>query len=135
MKTIYLASPYSDPMPGVRAARAKAVARAAGNVLVALPQLDVFTPIAHGHAIANEVDLPTEYDWWRERCISQINRCHAIAVLLLTGWDESRGVRDEIRHYLDTRRSHSYISPIYIDPARLTDHDYLRDIFSPVTAQ
>lgn len=90
---LYLASPYSSPDPIVRDQRARDAQRAC----VAFFHLDipVFSPIAHWHEISWLFDLPTDIAAWRVQCLSILKRADELAVLMLPGWEESRGVGEE----------------------------------------
>lgn len=95
MKLTYLASPYSHEDPCVREERFDAVCRAAGKMMAA-GEL-VYSPIAHSHPVAVRVKLPTDFAYWEAYCRETLGRCDEVAVLMLDGWRESKGVRAEIR--------------------------------------
>lgn len=57
----------------------------------------VFSPIAHCHDIANHCDLPKDYDFWKNYCISMLARAEELWVLRLSGWDTSKGIADELK--------------------------------------
>lgn len=90
---IYMASPYSDPDPAVRSARFDAACKYAAEAMRE-GQL-VYSPIAHSHALA-ERGLPGDWAFWAEHSRSMLQRCDALVVLTLPGWQESRGVAAEI---------------------------------------
>jgi len=56
----------------------------------------VFSPIAHSHPIAR-FGLPTDWAYWERQDREHLARCDEVVVLLLDGWQESRGVQAEIR--------------------------------------
>lgn len=91
---IYLASPYSHDDPAVREARFRAVCLAtaalirAGNV--------VFSPVVHSHPLAS-FGLPTTWEFWAEQDRHYLACCDELVVLMLDGWEDSVGVREEIR--------------------------------------
>lgn len=91
---IYLASPYSHADPAVMEERFDAACRAAGSLIAS--GLVVYSPIAHTHPIAVRVDLPRAWDFWQKFDTTIIGRCSALVVLMLPGWNESRGVAAEI---------------------------------------
>lgn len=94
---IYLASPYSDEDPDVRQRRYVEVCRAAAALMQA--GYVVFSPIAHGHSIAEAGDLATApHGFCMGQCIPMMDRCDEVMVLRLEGWAESRGVNEEIRY-------------------------------------
>lgn len=94
---IYLASPYSDDDPDVRQQRFVEVCRAAANLMSA--GYVVFSPIAHGHSIVEAGDLAgTHHRFWMEQCLPMVDRCDEVMVLKLDGWEDSRGVREEVNY-------------------------------------
>ena len=90
---VYLASPYSHPDPAVRQARYQAACRAAAW-LIGQGHL-VFSPIAHSHAIAQH-GLPVDWGFWEEQDRRLLAACDELWVLMLDGWEDSRGVQAEV---------------------------------------
>ena len=96
MSIVYLACPYSHPDPEVRHARFLAANRAAARLMA--EGLVVFSPLSHGHAIAQtDVGLPTDYEFWRKSCHAFMRACSSVTVLMLPGWEESVGIADELK--------------------------------------
>lgn len=91
---IYLASPYSHPDPAIRERRFRDACRAA--VVLLRAGNAVFSPIAHSHPLV-EHGLPTEWSFWERIDREHLGRCDEVVVLMLDGWEESVGVRGEIR--------------------------------------
>jgi hypothetical protein len=91
---IYLASPYSSPDPAVREARFRAACKATAALLRAGEF--VFSPIVHSHPLV-AFDLPTEFGFWASIDREHLARCDEVAVLMLDGWAQSVGVREELR--------------------------------------
>ena len=106
---IYLASPYSSDSPVVREARFKAVCVAASKLMV--KGLLIFSPIAHTHPIAVAGDLPKGWDFWAKYDREFLNFCDEIWVLMLDGWEQSRGVAGEIAIMEDMGKLVKYINP------------------------
>ncbi|HEY1066543.1 MAG TPA: DUF1937 family protein, partial [Pirellulales bacterium] len=111
---VYLASPYSHPSQDVRQQRFERVSQIAAQILLddyVLP----FSPIAHSHPIAvyGQMLEAMTNAWaaWQELDIAFIDRCDAIVVVQLDGWDKSVGVAAEI----DYARSRS-MAVIYFNP-------------------
>lgn len=97
---VYIASPYSNYCLGLDAA-AKEVSRVAGQLLEA--GVNVFCPIAHGHALNKEVSsLPATHDFWLKYDQVFVDKCDALAVVLMLGWNKSTGVRWEIDQFRQT---------------------------------
>jgi hypothetical protein len=91
---IYLATPYSHPDPAMREGRYLMACKAASALLQ--QGLHVFSPIAHTHQIA-QYGLPTGWDFWESYDRLYLDRCDALYVLKMDGWEESVGVQAEIR--------------------------------------
>src|SRR3990172_7414602 len=91
---IYLAGPYSDKDPSVRASRFDALNRKAGELMK--KGFHVFSPISHTHPIAVCCDLPLGYDFWEEYDRTFIEWCDEVWVLRLDGYAQSKGVDREI---------------------------------------
>jgi len=91
---IYLASPYSHPDPRMREERFRVACQAAAKLM--RNGEVVFSPIAHGHCIAQH-GLPTDWRFWERHDREQLMRCDEVVVLTMDGWRESEGVQAEIR--------------------------------------
>ncbi len=96
MSLIYLASPYTDESEEVMHDRAQLVATKAGHLMA--DGNVVFSPIAHGHFIVSQigVSLPQDFDFWIKQDLSILIHCDVLMVFTLEGWEESRGVQEEI---------------------------------------
>lgn len=91
---MYLASPYSHADPAVVEQRFEAVCRAAGRFMA--QGYLVYSPIAHTHPIAVRGALPTDWTYWERYDRHMIAACDTLGVLMLDGWEESRGVTAEL---------------------------------------
>jgi len=91
---IYLASPYSHPNPDVREARFKAVVEVAAEMMKADHR--VFCPIAHTHDIGKILGREVDHDFWMKQDDAILINCDKLIVLMLDGWEESRGIEHEI---------------------------------------
>ena len=92
----YLASPYSKYGQGHEQAF-KDAAQAAATLIKR--GLLVFSPIVHSHPIAmlGGVD-PVDHELWLRLDLALLDECDSLLVLMMPGWDESRGVAAEIEH-------------------------------------
>lgn len=97
MSFIYLACPYSSPDPEVRLAR-RTFATKVAAFLMEEHQEVVFSPITHGHEIAEHLPahLLLDHEFWMKQSLPYIRVCRAVVVLGIPGWDESAGVRKEL---------------------------------------
>lgn len=98
---LYLASPYSHQDAKVRDRRHDAVCQVAARLIRG--GLSVYSPIAHSHYIARHGIGETWLDWERLD-LSMLSRCDGLAVAMLDGWEQSQGVREEIRVAHDVLR-------------------------------
>lgn len=96
---IYLAGPYTHESGAVRMHRFEELTRKAGELMK--DNQVVFSPITHGHTIARYCNVPTEFDWWQEQCLTMLEHSSKMIVLCLDGWRESKGVAAEIAHASD----------------------------------
>ena len=94
MRMTYLACPYSHPDPAVRQARFEAVNRVAARLI--REGILMFSPISHSHPLAVCGGLPGGFAYWETHNRAWMERCDDMIVLMLDGWRDSRGVRDEI---------------------------------------
>jgi hypothetical protein len=56
----------------------------------------VFSPIAHTHPIAVRCELPRGWDFWERFDREFVLSARKLVVLMLDGWDSSKGVAAEI---------------------------------------
>ena len=96
MSYIYLASPYSHPDPAIREQRYQAVTKKAAEYLCAGKA--VFAPITHSHPMVPYMDekLCMDFDFWMRADIPLLKGAKELHVLMLDGWQRSRGVTKEI---------------------------------------
>lgn len=90
----YLAAPYSHPDRSVRVARFEAINKVAAKLMSdgAL----VYSPISHTHPIAEAGSLPIGWDFWQTYDKAFIYHSRKVVVLMLDGWQQSKGVTAEI---------------------------------------
>jgi len=107
---MYLAQPYSASDPAVRRWRFEAGCKAAAALIRA--GLNTYAPIAHSHVIASHGLDEMDHAFWMHVDRPYVQWCGVIAVLMLPGWRESKGVAAEIRIACAIGKP-----VIYIDPA------------------
>ena len=88
----YLACPRMHQDVKVMHARFAVANRVAG-MLMERGEL-VFSPISHGHLIG----LERNWSWetWQRFDTAMLDRCARIKLIPISGWEISRGVRDEL---------------------------------------
>ena len=93
---IYVASPYSHQNKEVESVRYGQVADFVQRHLK--EGRLVYSPIVYAHALALRHALPTSAEWWWLFNKRMVEKCDRMWVLCLNGWENSRGVRDEIEY-------------------------------------
>jgi hypothetical protein len=91
----YLASPYSHPDPIKRQERFEEAERA----LFWLWQRGeiVYSPIVHWHPTATKFGLPFDYETFKGANKEMLRHSSGLLVLELKGWEESKGIEDELK--------------------------------------
>lgn len=91
---IYLATPYSHAEAEIRNHRFLEVNRVAASLM--REGLHIYSPISHTHPIAMAGEMPKEWEFWQEYCLTMLQSCSKMVVLMQDGWRESVGVQAEI---------------------------------------
>lgn len=60
--------------------------------------LHVYSPIAHNHVIAKQVELPKTWEFWEKLDVASIDLCDEVYVLMMPGWERSTGITAEIAY-------------------------------------
>ena len=99
-KTIYLASPYSHDDASVREERFECACIAAAGLMQR--GHIVFSPVAHSHAVAKFLPhkLWLDHDFWMKQDMEILLNCTELVVLMIEGWEDSKGVKREIEEAL-----------------------------------
>lgn len=91
---IYLATPHSHPSPFVREQR---YLLAAEYTAFRLLKGDfIYSPIVHTHQLSLWANFPADFAFFERYDFDMLQRCDQLCVLMIDGWDKSRGVRAEI---------------------------------------
>ena len=91
---IYLASPYWHANPAIRTQRFRAACRATAQMI--REGMTVFSPVVYGHALIGE-GLPGDWSFWEGHDADYLMLCDEVVVLQIEGWEDSEGVRDEVK--------------------------------------
>lgn len=91
---IYLASPYTHPDPQVVQSRFLSAMQYTADCLCA--KEFIYSPIVHCHELATRHTLPTDFDFWKSYNFHMLGRADELRVLMLDGWETSKGVSAEI---------------------------------------
>lgn len=91
---IYLASPYWHVDPAIRNQRFRAACRVTAEMI--RQGITVFSPVVYGHALVGH-GLPGDWSFWEGHDAEYLMLCDEVVVLQVDGWEESEGMRDEVR--------------------------------------
>lgn len=95
MSFIYLASPYSHADPAIREQRFVAACKAAAKLMLAGDV--VLSPIAHSHSIETlGIGHVQSGGFWKTQDVPLLRHADKLVVLMLDGWQESKGIEWEI---------------------------------------
>ncbi len=104
---VYLGSPYSKYARGFDEA-ARVVAASAAALM--RDGFRVYSPIAHGHAVAAH-GLPLTWDFWKDQCQPMIDAASSLIVLEMHGWWDSVGLQYEFDCFLKAGKPVVYVEP------------------------
>ena len=91
---IYLASPYSHPDDNIRENNYKVIAEIAAKMTS--EGHVVLSPIAYGHNLLGFCEMPSDWEFWKNFCLTFLEKCDELIVFKMEGWDKSKGVAEEI---------------------------------------
>jgi hypothetical protein len=92
---IYIASPYSHTDKSVREDRFEQISKITAQLNA--EGIVAFSPITYGHTLLNYEDLPTNWSFWQNFCLSFLQHCDELWVYKMEGWEESKGIQEEIK--------------------------------------
>ena len=94
---VYLAAPYSDPCPKIRAIRAAVASRCAGWLM--RKGFLVLSPLSMGHAInAESPALGSDWETWKSVCMHMLTASDMVTALMIRGAESSRGMAVELEY-------------------------------------
>ena len=109
MKRIYLASPYSGT-DQEQEERFHAVCRVAGKLIN--EGHVVYSPIAHSHPIAQAFpDIGFDWKAWKRINTTFLEWADEVWVLMIDGWEESKGIKAEMEIAKEARKPVVLIIP------------------------
>jgi len=111
MKKIYLASPYSHPDDTIKIHRFKRIAEVVASLMRKDGKSLFFSPIAFSHPVALYGNMDGSWVSWKKIDIEFINFCEELWVVMLDGWKESTGVKEELRYALDQNKTVRFYQP------------------------
>ena len=117
---IFLSAPYTHDNKVVVQERMKTIEEIIINLI--LLKIDAISVLQYGHTLVEKYpNLPINWDYWKDYCFSFIDRSDIFCVIMLDGWQESVGVKEELE-YAKSKN----IKIIYFDP-KLNDFTYIKN--------
>lgn len=107
-RLIYIASPYSHNDPAVVIKNFELVSQLAANLCS--EGHVAFSPITYGHTLLAYKDMPSDWAFWKNFCLSFLQHCDELLVYQIPGWDMSRGVTEEINFAKENNITIKYIT-------------------------
>ena len=98
MAYIYLGSPYSDKSKLVQHTRYLQVSKVVADMLC--KGVHVYSPIVHCHELAKRFRMPGDFDFWQGYNYAMLEQASHFHVLELDGWNDSKGLKSEIKFAL-----------------------------------
>jgi len=96
LRKIYLCSPYSHPVKAVCNDRFRAACKAAAKLM--RDGYIVFSPLSHSVPIADYTGNHLDHNFWLEQDLSFLDSwADEVWVLMIDGWEESKGIAAEIK--------------------------------------
>lgn len=94
-KVYYLAGAYSDKDSLVMEERFLVLTEIAAKLVK--EGYVVFSPISYGHLLVEFEEMPVEFSFWENFCISLLSKCDEM-IVLSEGHEQSKGVLAEIEY-------------------------------------
>jgi hypothetical protein len=91
---IYLAAPYSHYDKDIVQSRMEKIYAVLAHYM--RKGEHILTPLAMHEVVTRHEDIPDDFNYWGDYCLDVLKRCDRMIVLMLPGWDSSRGVAQEI---------------------------------------
>ncbi len=96
---IYVASPYSHPDKRVRRFRHRDISALYAYLMDKYDEV-LISPVIMFHPIdllMQEEGVTKDHEFWMKRCRELLRMCSKMFVIQLSGWEESKGVQEEIK--------------------------------------
>jgi hypothetical protein len=123
MSLWYCASPYSRYPGGIQRAY-EDVSREAALLIKA--GLRVYCPIAMTHSLALEGGIdPFAHELWMACDRPMMHAAKGLIVVMLEGWEDSRGVKEEIAYFRSAKKPIHYMTPGEVPQALLVRRQIL----------
>ena len=104
---IYLASPYTHEDKKIEQERVELTINCVANLL--RKNILVYSPIVYAHQMVVNFDLDGGWKQWQEMSFNMIECCSEVWVLMLDGWEKSKGVIEEIKYASQAGKETRYV--------------------------
>ena len=109
-KLVYVATPFSKYSDGLAAAYEDAC-QVVGDLL--RYNINAFSPIVHSYGISEHANIdPLDHKFWMRVDKPYMEKCDALIVMQLDGWDESVGIGMEIKAFREAGKPIHFIKPV-----------------------
>jgi len=98
-KIIYIGCPYTHEDKSVMEERYQAVTNV--TAFLVAKGWKVFSPITYGHLLCQFKDMPKDFEFWKDLCISFLSKADVFISLNLDGYLGSRGLAEELEYCED----------------------------------
>jgi len=107
---IYLASPYTHEDPAVQEQRYRDAVKTCSYLMKR--GVLVFSPIVYSHPIIVEGGLAGDWERWKEFDLFFLRKCREFRILMLEGWKDSVGIKEETAWAEDHRIMVYHMEPV-----------------------
>lgn len=103
-KKVFISAPYTSEDGAVVKDRIEKLADYVSH-LVKLGREVPIVPLAMGQFILDRCSEPTSssFENWASFCVNYVNLADNFRILCLDGWDESAGIKEELRFWLEDK--------------------------------
>ena len=108
-KIYYLASPYTHDDPNIINERYEKIEKVATVLLI--EGYILYEPIVSNHHKSKKYELPSNFEFWKRSNDAFIEKCDGLIVCKLEGWENSKGVKNEIDIAKKLNKDIYYIDP------------------------
>lgn len=109
---VYLASPYSHTHAKVRLYRYNLITKITGELQDRYPYAFI-GPITQSHNTAQYmINNNTEFTAWIIRDFTYISHCNELWVIMIDGWQESKGIQEELLFAKTQKIKIKYFDPL-----------------------
>lgn len=107
---IYLASPYSHRLKSIRHRRWRQVTQIGAQLIA--EGVHIFGPITESHSYSEaNPKIGKGWEFWKTHYELMLSKCDELWVVMLDGWENSKGVQGEIAYATERGIPITYIKP------------------------